>query len=243
MLTYDATVSKAIFSGRVGELKLSVLQTAEHKKRNLLELRAEAISKGFFPGLLGIRIKDNFVATVDAVDLGLHESARKIHENKTRRDYRSTIDRERGIVTFTETDLAKAKGDPTVRQKACPSWVQDVLSVVYFVRAQPLRDGDVIPVALSDLGENYNIEVVVEKREEIKTRAGKFRSVCLDARIFDGKFTRRSGELRVWISDDERRLPVFARLKTSGYTATVELKSIVARPDPGALTSSPSKQT
>src|SRR5262245_49891246 len=61
VLTYDATVTKSIFSGRVGELKLSVLQTPEHKKRNLLELRAEAVSKGFFPGLLGIKIKDSFV--------------------------------------------------------------------------------------------------------------------------------------------------------------------------------------
>jgi hypothetical protein len=121
--------------------------------------------------------------------------------------------------------------------------VQDVLSVIYFVRTQPLKDAQVIPVPLSDLGENYNIEVVVEKREEIKTRAGRFKSVCLNARVFDGKFTRRSGELRVWISDDERRLPVFARLKTSGYTATVELKSIVSPVDPAVLTSSPSSRT
>jgi hypothetical protein len=109
-----------------------------------------------------------------------------------------------------------------------------VLSAIYFVRTRELKEKDVIPVPLSDLGENYNIEVIVGGREDVKTRAGRFRAVRLDAKIFDGRFSRRSGELLVWMSDDERRLPVLAKLKTSGYTATVELKRIGDARPPGS---------
>jgi hypothetical protein len=233
-LIYEAKLSKAILSGTVGELKLSVREPAQPEMENVLELRAEATSKGFFPALVGLKIRDVFTTTVSVTDLGLVSSTREIHETKTRRFYKSTINREKGLVTFTEIDRTKPKAEPRTRQKPCPTWVQDVLSAIYFVRTRELKEKDVIPVPLSDLGENYNIEVIVGGREDVKTRAGRFRAVRLDAKIFDGRFSRRSGELLVWMSDDERRLPVLAKLKTSGYTATVELKRIGDARPPGS---------
>jgi len=223
-LTYEVTFSKLIFSGTIGELKLSVSKPTDSSRTELLELKAEGVSKGFFPGLFGVKIKDRYVSLVNQTDFGVHASTKLLDEGKVRREQKSVVNREAGRVTYSDRDLTKEKSEPKVKEKPSPSWVQDLLSSIYFVRTQPLKEGDVISVPVSDGGEVYNIEVVAGKREEIKTTAGKFKVIQLNAKVFDGRYIKRSGEMLVWVTDDARRIPLRARVKTSGTTITVDLQ-------------------
>ncbi len=223
-LTYDVTFSKLIFSGTIGELKLSVSKSTDSSRPELLEFKAEGVSKGFFPGLFGVKIKDRYISLVSQADFGVHASTKLLDEGKIRREQKSVFDRQAGRVTYTDRDLTRAKSEPKVKEKPSPSWVQDLLSSIYFVRTQPLKEGDVVPVPVSDGGEVYNIEVAAGRREEIKTAAGKVRVIQLNAKVFDGRYIRRSGEMLVWVTDDAERIPVRARVKTSGTTVTVDLK-------------------
>ena len=99
------------------------------------------------------------------------------------------------------------------------------MSTTYFVRTQRLNQGDVIQVPMSDGGAVYNIEVVVTKREEVKVGPNRFKTIVLDAKVFDGRYVRRSGQMFIWLTDDEKRTPVRAKIKTSGATVTIDLKS------------------
>jgi uncharacterized protein DUF3108 len=222
-LLYEIGFSKLIFSGAIGELKMSV---SKAEKTGLLEIRADIISKGFFPKLFGIKVKDQFNSLVSSTDLGLHASTKNLDEGNVRREQKTVIDREAGRVTFTDRNLADQSAEPKIKQAASPSWIQDMLSACYFVRTQKLSEGDVIPIQISDNGEVFNIEVIVEKREAIKADAGKFKTIKLNARIFDGRYIRRSGEMFIWMSDDAKRMPVRAKIKTSGATVTIDLKKI-----------------
>lgn len=231
-LTYEVNFSKLIFSGTIGELKLSVSKPASSSSlpgHETLELKAEGVSKGFFPSLFGVKIKDRYVSLVDQTDFGVHSTIKFLDEGKIHREQKSVIDRVTGRVTYTDRDLTKQKSEPRVKEKPSPSWVQDLLSCIYFVRTQPLNAGDVIPVPISDGGEVYNIEVIAGKREEIKTAAGRFKAIQLNAKVFDGRYIRRSGEMLVWVTDDSQRIPVRARVKTSGTTVTVDLKRMPAQ--------------
>jgi len=223
-LTYDVSFSRLIFSGTIGELKLSVSNPSEPMKTPMLELKAEAVSKGFFPALFGVKVRDRYITLVDANDFGIHSSTKLLEEGKVRREQKSIIDREAGRVTFTDRDLATEKSEPRTKEKPSPSWIQDLLSAIYYVRTQPLKEGDVIPIPISDGGEIYNIEVIAGKREELKVGSAKIRAIQVNAKVFDGRYLKRSGEMLVWIADDERRVPVRARVKTSGYTINVELR-------------------
>ena len=225
-LSYEVSFSKLIFSGAVGELKLSVAKPNDQAGQSLLNISAEVNSKGFFPKLFGVKVKDRFNSTVNSEDFGLHVSSKLIEEGKIRREQKSVIDRAAGRVTFTERDLANEKAEPKVKEAASPSWIQDLLSACYFVRTQKLDAGEVIKVPISDLGEVFNIEVVVAGREEVKVDAGRFKAIKLNAKIFDGRYIKRSGEMFVWFSDDARRIPVRAKIKTSGSTITIDLKQI-----------------
>ncbi len=225
-LFYEIGFSKLIFSGTIGELRLSVSKAQNADKLDLLEIKANVISKGFFPKLFGMKVKDRFSAVVNSIDLGLQTSSKLIEEGNVRREQKSVIERESGRVTFTERDLANTKAEPKIKQADSPSWIQDMLSACYFVRTQKLNEGDVIPIPISDGGQIYNIEVVVGKREEVKVDAGKFKTIKLNAKIFDGRYVKRSGEMFLWVSDDVKRIPVRAKIKTGGATVTVDLKRI-----------------
>lgn len=223
-LTYDVSFSKFIFSGAIGELKLSVSKPANSTQPEMIELKAEAVSKGFFPSLFGIKVKDRYVSLVNQSDFGVHASTKRLEEGKVRREQKSVFNREAGLVTISDRDLANVKSEPRIKEKPSPSWVQDLLSAIYFVRTQPLKESEVTRVPISDGGEVYNIEVIAGKREEIKTGAGKVKAIQLNAKVFDGRYIRRSGEMLVWVTDDPTRTPVRARIKTSGATITVDLK-------------------
>lgn len=224
-LVYEVSFSKLIFSGIVGDIKLAVLKPAD-ATANWIEFRAEAVSRGFLPALLGLKVKNVYSSTVHENDLGLHSYKRAIEEGKKRREQTSVINRDTGKVIHKDRDLSNAKAEPAVKDAASPAWIQDVLSAIYFVRAQKLNEGDVIRVPISDGGEVYNIEVVVGRRDDIKLAVGKFKTVRLDAKVFDGRFLRRRGEMLVWVSEDPKRLIVRARVKTSGATVTADLKRI-----------------
>ncbi|MFY9558183.1 MAG: DUF3108 domain-containing protein [Blastocatellia bacterium] len=226
-LLYEVSFSKLIFSGTIGELKISVSKPSNSAKPDRVELEADAVSKGFFPSLFGLKVRNHYSSLVNSRDLGVDTSTKLLEEGKVRREQRSVINREAGLVTYTDRDLANAKSEPRVKERPSPPWVQDLLSVIYFVRTQPLKEGDVVPVPISDGGEVYNIDVVAGKREEIKTGLGKFQAILLNARVFNGRYVRRNGEMLVWVTDDARRIPLHARIKTSGSTVTVDLKRML----------------
>jgi hypothetical protein len=225
-LLYEINFSKFIFGGTIGDLRMSVAKATDAKNPRLIELKAEAVSRGFFSKLFGLKVNDRFSAIVNPDDLGLHTSIKLIEEGKLRREQKSVIDREAGRVTYVERDLSNRSASPQVKEADSPRWIQDAVSATYFLRTQELKQGDVIAIPISDGGNVYNIEVVVGKREEIKVDAGRFKTIQLEARIFDGRYIRRSGQLFIWVSDDARRIPVRAKIKVSGTTVNIDLKRI-----------------
>lgn len=227
-LTYEVSFSKLIFSGSIGELRIAVGKRTDPAETGMLELTAEAVSKGFFPSLFGVKVRDRYTSLVNQNDFGLVASTKFLEEGKVRREQKSVVDREAGRLTFTDRDLADDKNAPRVKEKPSPLWIQDLLSTIYFVRTQPLKEGDVVAVPVSDAGEIYNIDVVAGKRDEVTMISRKIGAIQLNAKVFDGRYIKRSGEMLVWVTDDENRTPVRAKIKTSGYTITVDLKGISA---------------
>jgi hypothetical protein len=229
-LYYNVSYSKLIFSGTIGELKLTVSKPLDPSHSELIELKADAVSKGFFPALFGVKVKDSYTSLVHLSDFGVHTTTKLLAEGKVRREQKAVINREAGIVTYSDRDLANPKSSPKIKEKPSPKWIQDLLSTIYYVRTQPLKEGDVIPVPISDGGETYNIQVIAGKREEIKNGGVAFKTIQLNARVFDGSYLRRSGEMLVWVADDPTRIPLRARIKTSGATITVDLKQKAGKP-------------
>ena len=129
-------------------------------------------------------------------------------------------------MTYTFHNAADKDSAPQTKELPSPGWAQDILSVFYFARTQDLKDGAVIPLPILFEGNLHNTEMVVEKREEVKVDAGKFKAIKVNAKVFSGRFIKRNGEMFIWFSDDARRIPVKARIKLPNATVNIELKKI-----------------
>jgi hypothetical protein len=224
-LSYDISFERLIFSGTIGDLKFSVSK-AENHPPELITLKADLVSKGLFPSLFGIKVKDQFSAVVNTADFGLSSSSKLRQEGKTNTEEKNQVNRKEGRVTYTFRDLANKTAAPKVVDSECPNWVQDIISAIYFLRTQEFKQGAVIPVPITDHGQNYVIEAVIGKREEVKVKAGKFQAFKVETKAFSGRLVKRSGELFLWFSDDASHTPVKARVKVSGTTVNIELKKI-----------------
>jgi hypothetical protein len=225
-LQYDVSFERLIFSGSIGDMKFSVSKSPNNQPE-LITLTVDLVSKGFFPTLFGIKVKDQFSAVVNKDDFGLFSSFKLRQEGKTNTEEKNQINRKEGRVTYTFRDLANKAAEPKIVETECPNWVQDIISAIYFLRTQELKEGTVIPVPITDHGQNYVIDAVIGKREEVKVGAGKFQAFKVETKAFSGRLIRKSGELFLWFSDDEKRLPVKARVKVSGTTVNIELKKIL----------------
>ncbi len=225
-LVYDASFSKLIFSGTIGEITLRVAKPTEAQKPGFLELNARAVSRGFFPKLFGVKLDNSYTSVVFPKDIGLYTSTTKIEEGNRRRLQKSIVNRETGRVTYIDRNIADESSEPTVEEGASPSWVLDVLSAIYFVRTQQMKPGETISLPLSDGAKTYTIEVVADQQEEIKVDAGKFKTMRLDVKAFDGRYVRHSGEMTIWVSEDADRIPVRAKIKTAGTTVDIKLKEV-----------------
>ena len=87
----------------------------------------------------------------------------------------------------------------------------DPLSVFYAFRTRPLRENGRVELHVTDGKELQLGEGRVGRRETINVPAGRFNAFLVepDMRDVGGVFEESDdATLRIWISDDERRIPV-----------------------------------
>lgn len=110
----------------------------------------------------------------------------------------------------TFTGLQKTNGDKLENIAGeLPGPVQDIFSAFYFVRAQPLEPGKSFSMDVNS-SKNWPLYVTVyPKLETVKVGAGKFECIVVEPSLRDkGLFVQKGKSLKVWITNDKRRLPV-----------------------------------
>jgi hypothetical protein len=63
-----------------------------------------------------------------------------------------------------------------------------------------------------------------QRREQIKTEFGMVNTVLYEIYLFDNVLFRRSGHLHVWITDDERRLPIQLQVRLQFTIGTITFR-------------------
>ena len=89
--------------------------------------------------------------------------------------------------------------------------VQDVLSAFYWVRTQPLEVGRTLQVEAMDDLKTYRLAVQVLAREKVKVKAGTFECFLVQPLLMGEGLFKTKGEVYIWITADERRIPVKMR--------------------------------
>jgi len=103
-----------------------------------------------------------------------------------------------------------------------PEQVQDALSSLYYVRTMTDFTIDKpIVVNVFDSGKTWSVEIYTLGRERISTPAGEFDTILVKTYPkYEGVFMNK-GEIFIWITDDEKKIPVLMK-------STIIIGSIVA---------------
>lgn len=93
---------------------------------------------------------------------------------------------------------------------------QDFLSALYFLRTKELEVGGTFNINLNERKKNYELKVEVLRKEEVKIPRAKISAYVVEVKaIRVGKReVSPKAAFTVWLSDDERKLPVLIRAKT-----------------------------
>jgi len=149
------------------------------------------------------------------------------HEGKRHRETKVRFDAETRKAHYLERDLEKnaVVAENTIDIPAC---VHDVIGGLQRLREMLPAPGTVTELPVSDGKKAVMARVEAQGRERVSTPVGEFQSIRYEAFLMSGVLYRRKGRLFVWISEDERRLPVRIRVQLPFYigTVTVQLEKV-----------------
>ena len=107
-----------------------------------------------------------------------------------------------------------------------PGPVQDALSSFYMTRFRALPIGGQITFDYHASRKTAPMEVRILGRDRVKTPAGKFNCIVVEPLIKAGGVFKNKGRLVIWLTDDERRIPVLMKSKVLIGSVKVVLQEI-----------------
>jgi hypothetical protein len=202
--------------------------TGQDPKPYILTFNADIISKGFFTRLFNLKFRERVESTVEPLTFTVLKSTVLDEQGKRTRHSETVFDQSKGSVSWTQRDPNNPTGEPRNRTTEFSGQLQDVLSAIYFIRTQRLVVGKSFEIFITDGGRVYQVPVNVVERKRIKTALGRVNAFRVEPQLFgpDRMIDQENGQLTLWITDDERRVPIVARIKTDYGTFEVKLKRI-----------------
>jgi len=177
--------------------------------RLLITAKSSSFVSTFFP--VDIRVES-------AIDTGTLLPQRMVfhrREGKRKNDFDVTFHHAKGTATAIKDGVADTL--------PVPPGTQDAISCLYYLRSLPaLQPGSSVTMNVHHDNKNHRLEVRVEAVETVKGPWGEVETLRVLAIMpFQGIFLNE-GNIRVWLTNDARRVPVMMKAK-------VIIGSVVAR--------------
>jgi hypothetical protein len=234
-LQYEAEFNRSLLRGlNIADFKFRSSRTPNVDKDNgskpgSLVFRAEVLSKGFFTRLFNLKFHEQVESTVDANTLTLQRTTIRDEQGKRVRETETTYDRAKGKMAWTRRDPNNPAAEPNRALVDFSGQLQDILSAIYFIRTQPLHLGKSFEVFIGDGGKVYRVPIQVLEKKKMKTVLGRVTAFRVEPDLFgpDSLIDDEKGQFTLWITDDDRHIPVTARIKTDYGTFDIKLKRAV----------------
>jgi len=196
-----------------GSAWLEVPEVAEWNGRPAWRLVARAESNGFFDKIYKVRNR-----------------IESLWDHEGRFSWRYFEDRHEGRFTANDTIVFEADSLQMRYQNGrtypVTGPVQDALSSFYLTRFRALPIGGRISFDYHASRKTAPMEIRVLGRENVKTPAGRFRCIVVEPLIKAGGIFKNKGRLVIWLTDDERRIPVLMKSKVMIGSVKVVLQEV-----------------
>ncbi len=200
------------------------VQAAEQAGQPALDFVAEAKSQGFFAWLFRFRVDDRTVARWDPRGGCSLRIEKRLREGRARRDQ---------VVTFDPAHGTAEVEDPKIKQKrfevgAC---ALDVLSAFFVTRLRGVSPERPLELPVFDNGKRYVLGVRFVGREtlDLPRPLGRgVRTLVVEPQLVEGSglfVQEKDARLKIWLTDDQRRLPVRLRSKVAIGSVSADLEA------------------
>ena len=225
-LIYQGEFTRGLLRGvEVAEFRFK--STTEHVARGaddsaVLHLTGDVVSKGIFPRIAGFKFHQHVESTADVEPFTVLHTNKIEEQGKRSRVLEAVFNHETHKVLWSERSPNPQSGAFDFTEP-----IQDVLTVIYYLRTQKLEPGKSFDVPLTDAGRVFRLSVAVVEEKEIDTVLGKVKTIRVEPALFgDTSLVRTRGQLSIWITEDDRHLPVRAQLKVDLGTFDIKLKRV-----------------
>ena len=106
------------------------------------------------------------------------------------------------------------------------SEIRDPFSLFYYLRSIPLKVGQKLSFKTFDNGQFVDFHIIVHRKENIRVPAGRFKCLVIEPYRKGKTLFKQKGDMRIWLTDDDRRLPVKIETKATFGSMTMLLKKI-----------------
>jgi hypothetical protein len=168
------------------------------------------------------RVEDTYRVQFDAPFCAT-SSLMDAREGSRHRETAISFDRIRNRASLIEKDMVKntivSKTDVQV-----PNCAHEVITALKQLRRTKVDVGQSVQIPVSDGRKSAAVKVEAQERERVITPAGAFNTVRYEVNLLNGVVYTRTGRVFIWLTDDDRRLPVQFRLRMSFPLGTITLE-------------------
>ncbi|MBD3368550.1 MAG: DUF3108 domain-containing protein [Candidatus Eisenbacteria bacterium] len=162
------------------------------------------------------RVRDVAESHLDVRELVTRRFEKSLSEGDYRAHDLVLYDQERHIAVYPERDG---------RVVPLSLDAQDILTSLYYVRMMDLEVGTPVFIENHADKKNYPLRIDVLERDRISVPAGTFDCIVVEPVMRVAGLFRHKGSLRVWLTDDDRHVPVLMRSKVVIGSISAELTS------------------
>lgn len=161
------------------------------------------------------KVEDRYETILDAKGIFPWKFIQHVREGRYSRDFTAEFDQMKGV--------AKAEG----KTFPIPPYVHDAVSAFYFVRTMDFSQSRVGQKYLLHnffKDTTYQLAVKFLGRQQISVDAGLFNTVIIEPMIQEGGLFKSNGRVLIWLTDDERKIPVKVSTKVVVGSIEAELR-------------------
>lgn len=173
---------------------------------------AQARTVGLVNGLF--KVNDVYESFINAATLQPFRAEKRSQHRKTQTQSSITMDQDKRT--------AQLDGGRTLE---IPADTYDLAALIFAIRGMDLTIGKTRSLTVLEDDKLYTIKLQPEAREKVTTPAGSFDTVKIATSRIKGRENDKLYNLRLFITDDARRLPVLITAEPSWGAVKVELTS------------------
>lgn len=197
-LTFNVNYSFAT----VGIASFSIPEIKTFSRRKCYRIKFEVNTVPSFD--LFFKVRDLYESYLDVEGIFPWRFEQHIREGKFSRDFSAFFDQRKNKAKTTEGEYD------------IPKYVHDIVSAFYYVRTLDLgkmKKGERFNLKNFYRDKTHDLDVIYHGKETIEVPVGKFDCIIVEPLVREGGLFKHEGNILIWLTNDEAKIPVKVRTK------------------------------